>query len=247
MELAERWMLGNKGLTPGLKYNDTQLTTRLATLTAPFLAPLALLTLRLIVSASSDKTLRMWDARSDSSKRILKGHSDVVYSCAFSPDGNTIISSSEDTTIRLWSAHEGHVIFVYKGHTSAVLSARFSPGGRYIVSASDYGEREIKLWHARMPVVRRPKRLGQRVFFTKAGLIKNIIFTEEPGEDFFREPDSDEENDIVQMLRQDEAGGEDEESAATEGEGPDGPAAGKDKVSTTARRRAGEARLGTST
>ena len=185
---------------------------------------------RLIVSASSDKTLRMWDARSDSSKRTLKGHTDVVYSCAFSPDGNNIISSSEDTTIRLWSAHEGHVIFVYKGHTSAIMSARYSPGGRYIVSCSDYGERQIKLWHAKMPVIRKPKRLGQRVFFTKAGLIKNIIFSEDPGEGFFNEPDSDEETEILSMLKQDEVNEEnsDDGSDLTEGGESAGAAGSKD-------------------
>jgi WD40 repeat protein len=32
----------------------------------------------------------------------LPGHSDYVYSLAFSPDGKTLVSSSGDTTLRLW-------------------------------------------------------------------------------------------------------------------------------------------------
>ncbi|GMI01827.1 hypothetical protein TrST_g10429 [Triparma strigata] len=179
---------------------------------------------RLILSASSDKTLRMWDARSDGAKRVFKGHSDVIYSCNFAPDGNTFISSSEDCTIRLWSTHEGHLIYIYNGHESAILSTRFSPGGRFLLSASDFGERQIKLWHARMPVVRVPVSLGQRIFFTKGGLIKKMLFVENPGEDFFRDPDSDDEAETLAMLSRDGAAhDEDDPSLANKehGEGGD--------------------------
>ena len=186
---------------------------------------------RLIISASSDKTLRLWDARSDSSKRILKGHTDVVYGCNFSPDGNTIISCSEDASLRLWSTHEGHLIFIYNGHQSAVLSTIFSPSGRYILSASDYGSRQIKLWHAKMPVIRKPTKLGQRVFFTKSGIIKRIIFVEDPKEDFFNEPDSDDEAETLALL-----GGEsdDEDSSSNADTNNDGESAsdGAGSVST---------------
>ncbi len=170
---------------------------------------------RLIVSGSSDKTLRMWDARSDSAKRVMKGHTDVVYGCSFSPDGEHVLSCSEDCTLRLWSTHEGHVMYVYKGHMSAVLSSTFSPGGRFILSCSDYGERHLKLWHSRMPVIRKPVSLGQRVFFTKSGLIKRIVFVEDPGEEFFKEPDSDDENEALQYLEDDE----DDEATSSNTEG----------------------------
>ena len=61
---------------------------------------------RIFVSASSDKTLRMWDARSDTPKRVLKGHTDVVYGCEFHKDGERFLSCSEDCTIRLWNLED---------------------------------------------------------------------------------------------------------------------------------------------
>ncbi|MEE1143405.1 MAG: WD40 repeat domain-containing protein [Bacteroidales bacterium] len=34
--------------------------------------------------------------------KTLEGHSELVYSVAFSPDGKRIISGSEDETIKIW-------------------------------------------------------------------------------------------------------------------------------------------------
>ena len=48
-----------------------------------------------IVTASDDKTARVWDA--ETGKPIgepLKGHEDAVSSAAFSPDGKRIVTAS---------------------------------------------------------------------------------------------------------------------------------------------------------
>ena len=58
-----------------------------------------------IVTASDDKTARVWDAASG--KPIgepLKGHEDLVWSAAFSPDGKRIVTASQDETARIWDA-----------------------------------------------------------------------------------------------------------------------------------------------
>ena len=46
--------------------------------------------------------MRLWDAATGEELVRLPGHSDYVYSLAFSPDGKTLVSSSGDTTLRLW-------------------------------------------------------------------------------------------------------------------------------------------------
>jgi len=57
---------------------------------------------RLIVTASADRTARLWDAASGEEVRQLSGHSDWVWSAAFSPDGRLIVTASDDGTARLW-------------------------------------------------------------------------------------------------------------------------------------------------
>ena len=49
-----------------------------------------------IVSASWDKTLKVWDAGTGEARLTLHGHTDAVWGCAVSPDGAFIVSASYD-------------------------------------------------------------------------------------------------------------------------------------------------------
>ncbi len=99
-----------------------------------------------IVSASRDKTLKLWDAESGDEVKTLKGHTNSVESCAFSPDGKKIVSASRDKTLKLWDAESGDEITTLKGHIVWVESCAFSPDGKKIVSAS--ADKTLKLWDA---------------------------------------------------------------------------------------------------
>ena len=47
--------------------------------------------------------MRVWDAASGECVATLKGHSEAVYSMAFSPDGSRIASGSGEKTVRVWN------------------------------------------------------------------------------------------------------------------------------------------------
>src|SRR5262249_21243027 len=102
-----------------------------------------------IVTASLDKTARLWDAETGKSiGEPLAGHVEGLSRVSFSPHGKRILTASEDKTARLWDAETGKPIGEpLAGHADRVLSAAFSPDGERIVTASsDTAARE---WGAR--------------------------------------------------------------------------------------------------
>ena len=64
------------------------------------------------------------------------GHTDIVRSARFSPDGKKIVTTSNDKTAKIWEAATGSLLADLKGHGSDVISAQFSPDGKKIVTAS---------------------------------------------------------------------------------------------------------------
>src|SRR5262249_32612541 len=56
-----------------------------------------------IVTASWDKTVRVWNADGTGEPLVLRGHEAPVSSAAWSPDGRHLVSASFDKTVRAWS------------------------------------------------------------------------------------------------------------------------------------------------
>jgi WD40 repeat protein len=101
---------------------------------------------QLVASASSDNTVRLWEAATGTCRSTLEGHSREVSAVAFSPDGQLVASASADNTVRLWEAATGTCRSTLEGHSSIVTAVAFLPDGQLVASASY--DNTVRLWEA---------------------------------------------------------------------------------------------------
>ncbi len=89
----------------------------------------------LLVSASSDKLVRIWDVKNGKLLFAIKAHKQAVNHAEFSPNGKIIVSASSDKTVKLWNVTDGKRIGSLSGHSDGVNWANFSPDGKLIATA----------------------------------------------------------------------------------------------------------------
>jgi WD40 repeat protein len=72
----------------------------------------------LAVSASRDKTLKVWDLSSGQEIRTLKGHTEQVSDVAVMPDGRLAVSVSRNGDLHVWNLSTREAIISLKTHAS---------------------------------------------------------------------------------------------------------------------------------
>ena len=85
-----------------------------------------------VLSASPDKTLRLWDLASGECLRVLEGHSGSVYHVAALPDERAL-SASWDNTLRLWDLTRGECLAAFTGDDPMTCCAVAQTGGLAVV------------------------------------------------------------------------------------------------------------------
>jgi WD40 repeat protein len=98
-----------------------------------------------VVTASADKTARVWDATTGRPLTGALEHQDQVVSAAFSPDGTRVVTASWDGTAAVWDASAGKLTIALE-HQAEVWTAAFSPDGTRVVTAS--ADKTARLWDA---------------------------------------------------------------------------------------------------
>jgi hypothetical protein len=122
---------------------------------------------RRVVTASADKTVRMWDL--DQEKLVWQSqHKGPVNHAAFSRDGRWVVSASDDWTAQAWDATTGQAIGQALAHKGAVRHAAFSPDSNLVVTASADGTAQV--WDVRtsLPVNNRSMKHPPTQFFRTA-------------------------------------------------------------------------------
>jgi WD40 repeat protein len=97
-----------------------------------------------VVSASADKTLRLWDAATGEQLQSLLGHAGPVNGCGVAPDGSFVVSASGDGNLKLWDPAGGDELATLEGHAGPVNDCAVTPDGSYVVSAGD--DRTVRVW-----------------------------------------------------------------------------------------------------
>ncbi|EHK42137.1 hypothetical protein TRIATDRAFT_322236 [Trichoderma atroviride IMI 206040] len=90
---------------------------------------------RFIVSGSSDKTVRVWDAETGAIQHIMMNNQNYVRSVAISNAG-VIASGSEDGTTTLWDSSTGKPFCTLKDFNGYVRGLHFSPDGTKLAVAT---------------------------------------------------------------------------------------------------------------
>lgn len=95
---------------------------------------------RRIVTASTDKTARLWDVVARKQIGEPMSHSGEVDCAVFSPRGDKLITCSRDRTARIWDARTGRSaperVLQHQDELAGVFAADFSPDGKWVVTAA---------------------------------------------------------------------------------------------------------------
>lgn len=97
-----------------------------------------------LATASTDKTIKVWNLQSGKQLYILQGHNKEVWALASSPEGNKLASGGGDNTIKLWDLESGTLLNTLESHEGRVLAIAFSPDGKLLASGSS--DKTVRLW-----------------------------------------------------------------------------------------------------
>ncbi|HVO31731.1 MAG TPA: serine/threonine-protein kinase, partial [bacterium] len=97
-----------------------------------------------LLSASHDETIRVWNVAEGKTTRVLRGHRGKIECLAATSDGSRAVSGARDRTLKLWNVETGEVIRTFAGHADRIFAIAFSEDGRHILSGGN--DRTLMLW-----------------------------------------------------------------------------------------------------
>lgn len=107
-----------------------------------------------LVSASNDKTIRVWDTSTGEVVRVLRGqigtgNEGKIYAAALSPDDRLLAVGGYLSRggIRLIDFQTGEVKALLIGHSNVISGLAFSPDGNKLISGSS--DKTARIWNVR--------------------------------------------------------------------------------------------------
>uniref|UniRef100_A0AAR5QE86 WD repeat-containing protein 55 homolog n=1 Tax=Dendroctonus ponderosae TaxID=77166 RepID=A0AAR5QE86_DENPD len=99
---------------------------------------------RILASASFDKSIRLWNAKTGKFIATLRGHVQVVYMISFSADSRFMASGSADSTLKLWNLATKKLEYDLPGHADEVYAVDWSTDGLRVASGGK--DKVLRLW-----------------------------------------------------------------------------------------------------
>lgn len=111
----------------------------------------------------TDYTVKIWEAATGHLLRTLSGHTDMVHSLAFSPDGHRLASGGGSrffkprpgTEVILWEVTTGRILRQFPSFEMEVYTVAFSPDGISLAAGSWDG---VKIWEVESGRIKRTLR-----------------------------------------------------------------------------------------
>lgn len=99
---------------------------------------------RWLLSASFDKSIKMWDGVKGTFVATFRSHVGPVHQVAWSADSRLFVSASKDSTLKVWEVRTRKVMMELPGHADEVYCVDWSPDGGSVASGGK--DRVLKLW-----------------------------------------------------------------------------------------------------
>lgn len=118
----------------------------------------------------SDNVVRIFDLTTYELKRIVTGHTNSVFTVAYSPDFRFLLTAGRDAHLKVWEVERQYKAYQsIVAHMFAINSVVFSPDGTLFATASM--DKAIKIWDAEtyrlLKVVDRARHAGHGTSINK--------------------------------------------------------------------------------
>ena len=99
---------------------------------------------KVLATASTDTSAKVWDAASGRLLSTHLGHRGGVQAVAFAPTGSAIATAGDDSTVRLWRPIGGRELEAMPAMAGKVHGVAYSPDGSRLAAADDAGM--VTIW-----------------------------------------------------------------------------------------------------
>jgi peroxin-7 len=103
------------------------------------------------LSASGDRSARIWDIRTGRSVSAATLHGGEVLSCDWDKYSDRFVTASVDQTLRIWDVRSlNSPLQILVGHNLAIRRVKYSPFSSEVLASASY-DMTVRVWNLSSP------------------------------------------------------------------------------------------------